>query len=134
MALSPPGIAGGSLRAHPLPPHGFDPHAASPRELQRYGLPQRPDPAIRPELAARWDEIFSRKLTYITPTFQPIGELLPGVQPRGHFDPALSTFTTLNWSGCVVHAAANQKFTWVHGVWNVPDVQPPSRSRHACCI
>jgi hypothetical protein len=73
----------GSIKTYPLPPDGFDPHTAQPRELRRYGLPQRPDAAIRPELAARWDKIFSRKLTYIVPSFQPIEELLPGIEPRG---------------------------------------------------
>jgi hypothetical protein len=61
MSLSTPRTAGGGIRTHPLPPNGFNPRTASPLELRRYGLPQRPDPAIRPELAARWDEIFSRK-------------------------------------------------------------------------
>jgi hypothetical protein len=27
-----------------------------------------------------------------------------------------------------VHAAPGQAFTWVHGVWNVPDVRPPAAS------
>ena len=61
----------GSTWTHPLPPDGFDPRAASALELRRYGLPPRPDPAVRPELAAVWDEVFSRTLRYITPVFQP---------------------------------------------------------------
>src|SRR5438552_1061964 len=64
-SISTPGTACGSIKPHRLPPDGFNPRAASVLELRRYGLPQRPDPAIRPKLAARWDEIFSRKLTYI---------------------------------------------------------------------
>ena len=32
-----------------------------------------------PQLAARWDRAFARKLTYVTPTFQPMEELLPGI-------------------------------------------------------
>ena len=42
MSRSKPGTAVGSVRAHPLPPKGFDPRTASARELRRYGLPQRP--------------------------------------------------------------------------------------------
>ena len=126
MCTANPESAFARVRTHPLPPAGFDARTVSPRELRRYGLPQRPDAFQHPELASLWDRVFSRKLTYITPTFQPIGKLLPGVQPRGHFDPGLSTFTIPNWSGCVVHAAAKQTFAWVHGVWNVPDVQPPA--------
>ena len=62
MSVTSPGKVGGSIRTYPLPQDDFDPRTAQPRELRRYGIPQRPDAAIRPELAARWDEIFSRKL------------------------------------------------------------------------
>jgi hypothetical protein len=114
------------VRTHPLPSAGFDPRSASPEELRRYGLPQRPDASIRPELAALWDEILSHELTYITPTFQPIEALLPGIKPRGPLRQELMTVTNDIWSGCVVHAPSDQTFTWVLGQWNVPDVQPPT--------
>lgn len=112
------------VRTHPLPSAHFDPRSASPTELRRYGLPQRPDASIRPELATRWDEIFARELTYITPTFEPIETLLPGIKPHGPLPQDLVTVTNDIWSGCVVHAP-DQTFTWVLGQWNVPDVQPP---------
>jgi Peptidase A4 family len=127
MSHSEPGTAGGSVRTHPLPPRGFDPRAASARDLRRYGLPQRPDPAIRPQLTARWDEIFSRKITYITPTFRPLAELLPGVERRGRPRRDLVTVANPTWSGAVVHATGHQTFTWVLGQWNVPDVTPTAR-------
>ena len=60
--------AGGKITLHPLPPAGFNSHAASPLELWRYGLPQRPDPAIRPQFAARWDDSFfagSARVNYL---------------------------------------------------------------------
>jgi hypothetical protein len=116
--------AGGSVRTHALPPKGFNPRTASARELRRYGLPQRPDPAIHPKLAARWDEIFSRKITYITPTFRPLEELLPGIKRRGRPRRDLQTVTNPTWSGAVVHATGSQTFTWVLGQWNVPDLAP----------
>jgi hypothetical protein len=109
---------GGSIRTHPLPPDGFNPRAASPLELRRYGLPQRPD---HPELGARWDEVFSRKLTYITPTFRPMQELLPGIERRGRPRQDVVTVTHPFWSGGVVHATGSEAFTWVVGQWNVPD-------------
>src|SRR5215472_16443224 len=101
----------GKIGTHPLPPDGFDLRTASPQQLRRYGLPQRPDPAIRPQLAARWDEAFSHKLTYITPTFRPLAELVPGIQPRVRQD--VVTVTHPFWSGAVVHApgTGSQKFT-----------------------
>ena len=64
ISMSPAGS-----RTHPKPPAGFDPRAGSPLELRRYGLPQRSDPAVRPDLTARWDQAFSRELRYITPEF-----------------------------------------------------------------
>ena len=124
MSLAISETAAGRIRTHPLPPATFEPRAASPHELRRYGLPQRPDPAIRPQLTARWDEVFSHKLTYITPTFRPLAELVPGIQPRLRQD--VVTVTHPFWSGAVVHApgTGSQKFTWVLGQWNVPDVTP----------
>ena len=132
MSHSKPGTAGGKPRTHPLPPDGFDPRAASARELRRYGLPRRPDPAVRPQLAARWDEIFSRKITYITPAFRPLAELLPGVKRRRR-RPRRDLVTVPNptWSGAVVHATGSETFTWVLGQWNVPDVAPGAGGKGA---
>lgn len=114
------------MKTHPLPSAPFDPRSASPTELRRYGLPQRPDATIRPDLAALWDEILSHELTYLTPTFQPVEMLLPGIEPRGPLRLDLAAVTNHTWSGCVVHAPPSQTFTWVLGQWNVPDVQPPT--------
>ncbi len=122
MSHSKHSTAVGGVRTHPLPPKGFDPRKASARELRRYGLPQRPDPAIHPKLAARWDEVFSRKITYVTPTFRPLEELLPGVERRARPRPDFVSVTNSTWSGAVVHATGSQTFTWVLGQWNVPDV------------
>ncbi len=120
-----PGTVRGRVRTHSLPPAGFDPRTAPPQELRRYGLPQRPDASLRPQLAALWDKIFSRQLTYIVPTFRPLEELLAGIKSRGPLRPEITTVTHPFWSGCVVHATSGQAFTWVLGQWNVPDVQPP---------
>jgi hypothetical protein len=124
MSRGTQGNPNGEIRLHPLPPNGFHPHTASALELRRYGLPQRPDPAIHPQLAARWDEIFSRKLTYITPAFRSMDELVPGIERRRRQRQDLVTFTLPTWSGAVVHAAPGETFTWVLGEWNVPDVAP----------
>ena len=125
MAIStaPPGIG-----IHPTPPSDFDPPAASALELRRYGLPQRPDPAVRPDLAARWDEVFSRKLRYITPEFTPVPELVPGIERQPRLQPEV-TVTNPTWSGTVVHAPRGQAFGWVTGEWNVPDVMPVADGR-----
>jgi len=108
MSLRTTEIAGERISTHPLPPAGFNPRAASPLELRRYGLPQRPDPTTRPELAARRDEIFSRKLTYITPTFRPMQELLPGIERRTLPRQDVVSVTHSFWSGAVVHATGSE--------------------------
>jgi len=128
-SISTTGTACGGIKPHRLPPDGFNPRAASPLELWRYGLPQRPDPAIRPKLAARWDEIFSRKLTYITPTFRPMQELVLGIERQGRPRQDLVTVTHSFWSGAVVHATGSEAFTWVLGQWNVPDIAPPANGQ-----
>ena len=97
-----------------MPPDGFDPRAASPLELRRYGLPPRPDPAVRPELAAVWDEVFSRTLSYITPVFQPVEELVPGISRADRPRPDANG-TNGTWSGTVTHAPAGETFEWVFG-------------------
>jgi hypothetical protein len=124
MAASRAGTAPGRIRTHPAPPDGFDARAASPLELRRYGLPQRPDPAIRPELAVLWDDVFSRSLTYITPSFRPIHEVLPGLARPDRPRQDASTVTNGYWSGGVTHEP-NYTLDWVTGRWNVPDVEPP---------
>jgi hypothetical protein len=113
------------ISIQPRPADGFDPRAASPLELRRYGLPQRPDPAAQPDLAARWDAVFSRQLRYITPEFTPVQELVPGIERQPRLQPDMTT-TNPTWSGTVVHAPAGQAFGWVTGEWNVPDVMPPA--------
>ncbi len=122
MSTAPAGIA-----VNPAPPGGFDPRTASPLELRRYGLPQRPDPAARPDLAARWEAVFSRPLRYITPEFTPVHEVVPGLERQTRLQPEMTT-TNPTWSGTVVHAADGQMFNWVTGEWNVPDVMPPGGS------
>ncbi len=111
MAIS---TAPAGIRTHPAPPGGFDPRAASALELRRYGLPQRPDPAVRPDLAARWDAVFSRQLRYITPEFTPVPELVPGIERQPRLRPEVtvtnppsagtrsgrSPVPSTGWTGC----------------------------------
>jgi hypothetical protein len=48
------------VQVFPPPPKGFNALAASPRELARHGLPQRPDPRTQPVLAALWEQYARR--------------------------------------------------------------------------
>jgi hypothetical protein len=76
----------------------------------------------RPTAPAVWDEVFSRKLSHITPVFQPAEELAPGISRADRPRPDVNG-TNGTWSGTVTHAPAGETFGWVFGQWNVPDVE-----------
>src|SRR5579872_3805690 len=97
------------------PPRGFDPRAASPADLERYGFPPRPDD---PRHLARYNQVLGQlahKLTYIQPTFRVNPEKFHGARrrPEGVAAAAAGTETSTNWSGGVVYAPAGQSFRWV---------------------
>ncbi len=48
------------IRLSPASPQGFDPFAASKRELIKYGLPLRPDPHKEPGAAGLWERQAAR--------------------------------------------------------------------------
>jgi hypothetical protein len=48
----------------PPPPKNFDPLTADPKDLAKYGLPQRPDPQSQPELSALWERQARRYRTF----------------------------------------------------------------------
>jgi hypothetical protein len=112
------------------PPVGFDPLAASPADLVRFGFPARPSDA---HLLERYQNVLSRlkgKFQYIEPTFR--------------VDPTKSTHTNQdakragtetydNWSGGVVYAPSGQSFKWVQGDWIVPNVYPPTQNKWYYC-
>ena len=128
MSIGTSATGHGSIRTYPLPPDGFDPRAASPLELRRHGLPQRPDPAVRPELAALWDGVFSRTLSYIMPTFLPVEELVPGIGRADRPRPDV-TITYLTWSGAVMHAPAGETSTGSSASGMSPYNQPRIQER-----
>ena len=114
-----------NLKVYALPPKGFDPRGATDATLKSYGLPRRPDAKAFQQLAARWDKIFSKKLTFITPQFVPMEILLPGVKRQhGPIDRANSNSAT--WSGSVVETTAADTFKSITGLFNVPDVAAPA--------
>ena len=107
-------------RGHDPPPAGFDPLAASDRDLLRYGLPRRPDAEREPELARIWERAFSSPLTYARASLA-IDKELRNRNPLQEKD---ATFGSNNWAGAVVRAGA--PFSWVFAEWVVPGV--PTKS------
>ena len=55
-----------------LPPAGFDALTASDSTLRFYGLHPRPDATKYPLVAQKWEEIYSKKLTFLQPELQPM--------------------------------------------------------------
>jgi Peptidase A4 family len=116
-------LAGGLKVTTYEPPRELDPMTADARDLQRFGLPPRPDD---PRHRDRYDQVAGRlkgKLNYITPTFRRNEEKYHG--PRQRL-PEAATETSTNWSGGVVFAPTGQSFSWVEGDWVIPDVDAPT--------
>ncbi|MBR0951387.1 G1 family glutamic endopeptidase [Bradyrhizobium canariense] len=91
---------------------------ASPANLDRYGIPQKPDVITEPELFQFWTELVSGPFSARHPTF-------------GSIDPpslggALQSM--LNWSGALISTPWPQQIVFAAAGWNVPDVRRPSAS------
>jgi hypothetical protein len=115
MATKPvPKIKG--LRVFPPPPKGFDAINATPKDLARYGLPQRPDPRTQPAQAALW-ELAARRYQDFE-HLQP--KLLPGDKAKKPVAAGLGLspiescgFELFNSTGPI---------TQFSGTWTVPDL------------
>jgi len=109
----------------PRPPPDFDPLTAGPGELERYGIPPKPDPDRQPALTRFWTEMYSplddgRRLVFVAPPIQ-----VPGTS-------YMKTEASLNWSGAYITPRNGQQFTEVHAAWTIPHVTvPASRSESA---
>jgi len=116
----------GSVEIHtfPLPPEGFDPLAAAPEELERYGFPRRPDHQQMPHEAAKWVTAFRRypRLKHITPEFRPLEHRHDLNKRTGKGTEAEVNATSSNWSGSVLFIGGGDSFSWISGSWTVPHV------------
>lgn len=113
-----------SIRTYEPPPDNFDPLTASDKLLLHHGFPTRPDPQTSPKLRKQWERVFSRKMTYIVPTFRRVEGKTHGPRVK---DTTEGTGTSSNWSGSVVFVPnAGDSFKWVEGQWTVPNPYPPT--------
>jgi hypothetical protein len=119
-------------RAHvyPLPPADFDPLWATQGQLERYGLPARPDQEAEPELFRYWSWLLRPPFHVITPEFPKLG---PGGLPvvplyrvgRGGRRSVQSRENSRNWSGLYIVPQRPDKFVHVIGSWHVPQPSLP---------
>jgi hypothetical protein len=113
----------------PFPPANFDPLTASPAELGRYGLPQRPDEAGQPALLKAWQRLFERPLSFVPPKIEEI--FFPLLQePRiRQLAPNATRFQdSPNWCGASIVPSGGKQLVLIFGEWNVPrpELPPPS--------
>jgi hypothetical protein len=104
------------IRTFELPPARLDLRTASPRQLQRYGVPPPPDD---PELRKSWERMFARPRTWIKPAFRPMKSVTHGPVQK------VDETTNLNWGGTVASAPSGAQFSRVQSFWTVPDVHGP---------
>jgi len=107
---------GKEVQAFPPPPKGFDGLAATPKDLARHGLPQRPDPRTQPALAALWERCARRYQGY--KHLEP--KLSPPEKPRKAVPFGLGLEPLIN---CGFELFSNTgPITQFAGTWTVPDL------------
>ncbi|MEQ1647160.1 MAG: G1 family glutamic endopeptidase [Hyphomicrobiaceae bacterium] len=111
---------------------GQDLLAATPAQLDKYGIPQRPDAAAGPHLYDFWKKLVSPRFSAKRPTFSsslsPVvmglreGRMETKVVPsrRGTLE------SSLNWSGAVISPPFPKRIVFAVGSWKVPNVTQPS--------
>jgi hypothetical protein len=110
------------IHTFPLPPKGFEPLAASPQELERYGFPRRPDAEQMPHAAAKWVKAFRRyrEFEHITPEFEALEQRHAPNQRTEKGTEGIINAASYNWSGSVLFIGGGDHFTWISGAWVVP--------------
>jgi Peptidase A4 family len=108
--------------AYTQPPAGFDPGAATPEALARYGYPPRPEAAAGAEALAEWQRVTDPALRRIVPALvrtnryhRPVAGL--------RVDERNAAATSSNWSGFALVGGASTNFFSVVGHWTVPTAQ-----------
>jgi Peptidase A4 family len=111
--------------AFPTPPDRFDPVSASAMELNKYGLPPRPDPNTQPLLRQVWDRGFGAPLTLLEFRLEveKIEETRYRPQLRQAKERPVSETrfeTSSDWSGAYITANEGKQFVQIWGMWKIP--------------
>lgn len=101
-----------------LPPEGFDPLSASDADLEKFGFPSRPQPALQPAEFAFWQQMFAPPLEFEPFKF----DILPLFSAEGrNWNPSLPRRqTSFNWSGAYITPRDGMVFRTMWGKWQVP--------------
>ena len=91
-------------------PPGFNLLDAPPDQLDRFGIPQKPDAAAEPSLFEFWKKLVSPPFSAERPTFGSIDPPLVG----GPVD------SMLNWSGALIYPPWPKRFVLAVAGWIAP--------------
>jgi hypothetical protein len=111
-----------------FPPTDFDATVATPAELDRYCLPQKPDPKSQPALSAAWQRMFERPNQWVDPQIVVVSPVQPPPQARQLFAATTTRYAdSRNWSGAEIVPHGGNQFVQIFGEWAVPrpDLPPP---------
>jgi hypothetical protein len=103
------------VRVFPPPPKGFDALAATETDLERHGLPQRPDPRTQSGPAALWERRMRRYRGF--EHLQP--ELLPAPQPK---EPVPLLFGLDPLESCGFELNFPSPIVILSGTWTIPNL------------
>ncbi len=108
-----------------FPPPDFNALMASPTELMRYGLPERPNQDRTPELYKAWPKLFEQPMTIerAEVEFRDPFVQEPEIQ---QVLPSTSRYEkSQNWCGASIAPHSGNQFVSLYGNWKVPTPSIP---------
>jgi hypothetical protein len=126
----------------PFPEKDFKPLKASPTELRKYGLPQRPDGPNQRELLKAWLRLFEEPLTFTPPGVKRVFALIQNPTIQRILPSETRVENSPNWCGASIVPNGGQQFVQTFGEWTVPkpelppplDQGPPDQSTDYHCV
>jgi len=106
------------VRLYLPPPKGFDPFAATKKDLRRHALPLRPDPQTQPGMSALWERQAARYRSF--DHLEPRPDTTTAAK-KPVFTPALGPDPIDSCRYQLVSTSA--PFTALFVTWTVPDLQ-----------
>ena len=123
-------------------PEGYDLLGADRNELERYGIPPRPDADTEPRLHDFWKQLVSPRFHAKQPTF---GPPYPEPRPDGYLFHTLmrenlrdcdfflsrggTVQSSLNWSGAIISPPWPKRFILATARWKAPTVREASKTK-----
>src|SRR5262245_31221286 len=130
-----------NVSTYEVVPAGFNLLDAPPDQLDRYGIPQRPDAIAEPSLFEFWKKLVSQPFHSRQPEFSSLESVttssgktpakaattLPSKPRRARKRPARGIVEwKWNWSGALVSPPWPKRIVFATAKWLAPEVSPPS--------